>query len=121
MGFLLKSTMGLGAVYFAMFGQALQSSDLAPRGSVCASAASAAVSRDSGLGARLQAASCAAALAAEAEGLNAPLKAATSLTPPLRAPLPPTAKASVGTLTQADLSAPWFGPSRIPRKIAARG
>jgi hypothetical protein len=116
MGFLFKSAIGLGAVYFAMFGQALRSDEAASTASLCANAASARLAGDSGLRAQWRAAGCAVTAASLVE--RAPLAPVSA---PRLAPPPTRAKPRSGTLTQADLAEPWFGPARIPRKGARRG
>jgi hypothetical protein len=109
MGFLVKSAIGLGCVYFAMFGQPLQSADLAPTANLCQSAAKAgltgdAISRAAGV------AGCAVAIGTVSERLAA------------AAPAPrPASKRAAGTLSADDLRAPWFGPERIQRKTDRRG
>ncbi len=115
MGFIFKSTIGLGCVYFAMFGQALQSADLAPTANLCASAAKAGLMSDPTLRAQWAAAGCAVAMSAVTQRLAAP-SAAPPPPAPRAAPQGPT-----GTLTEADMRDPWFGPGRIPRKLDRRG
>ncbi len=115
MGFLFKSAIGLGAVYFAMFGQALRSDEVGSAASLCANAASQRLAGDSSLGAQWSAAGCAVAAASVAKQASAPAAA------PAAAPPPRRAEPRAGTLTEADLAEPWFGPARIPRKAARRG
>jgi hypothetical protein len=116
MGFLFKSAIGLGAVYFAMFGQALRSDEAGSAASLCANAASERLAGDSGLGAQWRAAGCAVAVTAAVQHASAPPPAVAAPAAP-----PPQAKPRSGSLTEADLAAPWFGPARIPRKAARRG
>jgi len=116
MGFLFKSAIGLGAVYFAMFGQALRSDEAASTANLCASAANARLAGDSDLRAQWRAAGCAVAAASFVERAAPALVAA-----PRREPTPARATPRSGTLTQADLAEPWFGPARIPRKGERRG
>ena len=123
MGFLFKSAIVLGAVYFAMFGQALRSDEVGSAANLCANAASQRLAGDSSLSAQWRAAGCAVAVAAAAQHASAPAPAAAP--PPRQAnpgqANPRQAKPRSGTLTEADLAEPWFGPARIPRKAARRG
>jgi hypothetical protein len=113
MGFLIKSAIGLGCVYFAMFGQTLKSADLAPTTNLCASVAKAAVAGGAALRAQWAAAGCVAALETRTQALAAP----AAPPPALRT----TPRSAAGTLSDADLREPWFGPGRIPRKVERRG
>jgi hypothetical protein len=125
MGFLFKSAVGLGVVYFAMFGQEWRGGELAPQANVCADAAKAGLAGDSGLPGKWAAAGCAVSLAEQAQKLSAPMIAVKPLgtAKPLAAPPSPAPaqKTQIGTLTQADLQEPWFGPVRSPRKGGLRG
>ena len=117
MSFVFKSTIGLGAVYFAMFAPALKSSDVAPTASLCAGAVQAQFAGEADLRARWSAAGCALAISAQSQRLTAPLAAASKLT---AAPAP--ARRPAGSLTEADLREPWFGPSAHSlRKAGRRG
>ena len=108
MGFIVKSAIGLGCVYFAMFGQSV---DIAPTAKLCGSAAKAGLTGDA-ISRAAGAAGCAAAIGAASQRVS---EAAP-------APAPrPAAKRAVGTLSTDDLRAPWFGPERIPRKTDRRG
>jgi hypothetical protein len=120
MGMLLKSAFGLGAVYFAMFAPAIWSADIGPAANLCGAAARAQLEGDATLRAQWAAAGCAVKLAEAQRAVSAP-------PPPKAAPPPPpkpalaSAKAVSGTLTQADLAEPWFGPARSLRKSGGRG
>ncbi|MDE3175737.1 MAG: hypothetical protein KGM15_06450 [Pseudomonadota bacterium] len=109
MGFLIRSAIGLGCVYYAMFGQALRPGELAPAAQLCADAASASLTPDAGLRAPLAAAGCAEALTSQAR------RAAPQTAPVAKAKRPS------GTLTADDLRDPWLGPGRLARKTGARG
>jgi hypothetical protein len=115
MGFVTKSAIGLGCVYFAMFSQSLKSEDLASTTNPCASAAKAVVTRDKALRAQWAAAGCAVEIRADAQQAAA---AAAPPPPPQPRISPPRAS---GTLTEADMLEPWFGPGRILRKSDRRG
>lgn len=128
MGFLLRSAIGLGAVYFAMFGQAQHAAEVASASNPCVLAANASLRGDSGVSAQWAAAGCAAKLSGHTQRIAQTLAAAAALSPPAPAPAAapaprptPTAKPQNGTLTQADFQDPWFGPSRIQRKGGWRG
>jgi hypothetical protein len=112
MGFLIRSAIGLGCVYYAMFGQALRPGELAPAAQLCADAASASLTPDAGLRAPLAAAGCAEALTSQARK--------TAPAAPQAAPAT-KAKRPTGTLTADDLRDPWLGPGRLARKAGARG
>jgi len=114
MGFLFKSAIGLGAVYFAMFGQAPRSEGVGAAASLCAGAASQRLAGDASLSAQASAAGCAVAAVSLAQQTRA-------AAPPLAGPPPQQAKPHFGALTEADLAEPWFGPVRAPRKAARRG
>ena len=116
MGFILKSAVGLGVVYFAMFGPAFKDVDVAPTASLCGEAAQARIAGDASLAAQFAAAGCVVKVATEAQRI---VKAAPAPAPP--PPPPPVAKPAAGTLTEADLAEPWFGPARLTRKSAKRG
>jgi hypothetical protein len=121
MGFLFKSAIGLGCVYFAMFSQALRSSDLTPTANLCAAAVKADIGGEPGLRAKFAAAGCAVALETETKRLAPPAPAAR----PAPSPPPPASQAPAkrlsGTLTADDLRDPWFGPGRAARKASGRG
>jgi hypothetical protein len=124
MGMLLKSAIGLGAVYIAMFAPAIRSADMAPvanlgpAANLCAAAARAQLAGDASLRAQWSAAGCAVKLVEAQRAVSAaPPKAA----PPPPKPAPPARKAVSGMLTEADLAEPWFGPARPLRKSAGRG
>jgi hypothetical protein len=111
MGFLFKSAIGLGVVYCAMFGQALRSDAVGPAANLCASAVGRQLAGDSSFDAQWKAAGCVAALAT--------IRVKTA---PTSASAPaPRAKPRPGTLTEADLAEPWFGPARSLRKAGGRG
>ncbi len=112
MSFLLKSAMGLGAVYFAMFSPALKPSAIGPTAAICASAAQAGLDGDASLRGAAAAAGCALQLRAEAQRLAAPAIA----------PVPaPAVKSVAGSLSEDDLREPWFGPGPLQQKAARRG
>jgi hypothetical protein len=122
MGMLLKSAIGLGLVYIAMFAPAIRTADLGPAANLCGAAVQARIAGDESLRARWVAAGCAAKVIAEAQrATSAPAPKLVVLSQKPAAPPPPPAKALSGTLTAADLAEPWFGPGRIPRKSANRG
>ena len=75
MGFLLRSAIGLGAVYFAMFGQAAHVAEVAAPSNPCVEAANASLRGDSGLGAQWAAAGCAAKISGRSQRLSASLAA----------------------------------------------
>jgi hypothetical protein len=117
MGMLIKSAIGLGAVYVAMFAPEIRGADIGPSASLCGVAARARLEGDATLRAQWSAAGCAVKLIEAQQAVNAPApKPAPS---PLAKPAAP--KALPGTLTEADLAAPWFGPTRPARKSAGRG
>jgi len=116
MGMFLKSAIGLGSVYFAMFAPAIWSADIGPAANLCASAARARLEGDATLHAQWSAAGCAVKLAA----VSAPPSKPAPPPPPPKPALPPP-KAVSGTLSEADLAEPWFGPTRASRKSGARG
>ncbi len=118
MGFVFKSAIGLGAVYFAMFSSAPQALDLGPAAALCTAAAKSRLSGD-GFRAQWAAAGCGASIVSVA----AKAAALPSFPPPAAPPAapPPAAKPVAGTLTEADLREPWFGPGRLSRKGAKRG
>ncbi len=109
MGFLIRSAIGLGCVYYAMFGQALRPGELAPAAHLCADAASASLTNEAGLRGPLAAAGCVEALTSQA-------RRAAPQTPPAA-----QAKRPAGTLTADDLRDPWFGPGRLSRRPSGRG
>jgi hypothetical protein len=119
MGFVVRSVIGLGAVYYAMFSPALKTGDLPRTAAYCASAANsqAALRLDQALQARLAAAGCAISFSADAQRIAASL--ALPPIPPPRAPA--ETKAVPGSLTQADLAEPWYGPDPRARKPHKRG
>ena len=120
MGFLFKSAIGLGAVYFAMFSPTLRSQEVGSATSLCASAASQQLAGEAGFSAQMSATGCAAAVVTLAQR-RAPAPPAKS--PQIKLPQAhsPQAKLPAGTLTAADLAEPWFGPGRPLRKTAGRG
>jgi hypothetical protein len=119
MGFVVRSVIGLGAVYYAMFAPALNSGDLAKTATVCAGAVETQASRENEntLRAELATAGCAVSFGAEAQRL------ATSLTlPTVAPPAPPRqARPASGSLTAEDLAEPWYGPDPRTRKLRSRG
>ncbi len=119
MGMLLKSAIGLGAVYFAMFGAGDRSADIGPAANLCASAARARLEGDAALRAQWSAAGCVREARRRAAGRQrAAAKARRRRRPAAEgrrrraAPRPHS-----GTLTEADLAEPWFGPARYSTKI----
>jgi hypothetical protein len=120
MGMLLKSAIGLGAVYFAMFAPAIWSADIGPAANLCGAAARAQLEGDATLRAQWAAAGCAVKLA-EAQRIVIALPPKAAPPPPPPKPAPPSPRAVSGTLTEADLAAPWFGPARSARKSGGRG
>jgi len=118
MSFLLKSVVGLGAVYAAMFGPALKSGDLDSKAALCAIAAHApALNGDEvGLRGQLLAAGCALSFNDAAQRLAASLAAQSAAAPP-----PPQTKLSAGSLTPTDLLEPWYGFDPRARKPRKRG
>ena len=116
MGFVMRSAIGLGAVYYAMFAQAPRPAEPGATTSRCASAVASRLTGGPSFAAQMSAAGCAAALAAAAERLEAP-----PLQPTKPTPAASEAKAAAGTLTAADLRDPWFGPTRPAHKAAWRG
>ena len=119
MGFMLKSAIGLGAVYVAMFGQAIKPADVRPSASLCTGTVGARIAGDASLRARWSEAGCALRLAAAMQPVIAPPPKAAPPEPP---PMPPTSRArALGTLSDADLAEPWFGPGKLARKTARRG
>jgi hypothetical protein len=121
MSFLLKSVVGLGAVYAAMFGPALKSGDPDSKATLCAIAAHApAVGGDeAGLRSQLLAAGCAISFNDAAQRLAASLSAAPAAAAP--PPAPSQARLSAGTLTADDLREPWAGFDPRARKPRKRG
>jgi hypothetical protein len=119
MSFLLKSVVGLGAVYAAMFGPALKSGDPDSKATLCAIAvhAPALGGDEAGLRSQLLAAGCAISFNDAAQRLAASLSAP----PPPAVPPPPQIKVSAGTLTADDLREPWAGFDPHARKPRKRG
>jgi hypothetical protein len=119
MSFLLKSVVGLGSVYIAMFAPAMKPGDTPTKATVCAIAARAAMhGEDSGaLRAELSAAGCAITFSEEAQHIAASL----ALPPAAASPPPPPSPRPAGTLTPADLSEPWYGPDPHRRKARKLG
>ena len=121
---LLKSAIGLGSVYFAMFAPAIPTADVGPAANLCGAAVQARIAGDESMRAQWVAAGCAARVIAEAQRVSsAPAPKLVVLTQKPAEPPPPApaSKSLTGTLTATDLAEPWFGPSRIPRKSANRG
>jgi len=117
---LLKSAIGLGSVYFAMFAPAIPTADVGPAANLCGAAVQARIAGDESLRAQWIAAGCAAKVIAEAQRVtSAPAPKLVVLSQKPAAP--PPAKAPSGTLTAADLAEPWFGPVRLSRKSVAGG
>src|SRR5947209_16701435 len=112
MGVLFKSAVGLGAVYFAMFGPALKSDEVVATAGRCANAARLQLAGDAALRANLTAAGCALAVSAQAQKLGPPA---------VPAPAPAPAAPRQGALTEADLQVPWFGPAPPARKSPRQG
>jgi hypothetical protein len=121
MSFLLKSVVGLGAVYAAMFGPALKSGDLDSKAALCAIAAHAPAlnSDEAGLRGQLLAAGCAISFNDATQRLAASLAAPPAPAPP--PPPPPQTKLSAGSLTPTDLLEPWYGFDPRVRKPRKRG
>ncbi len=116
MGFLFKSAVGLGSVYFFMFAPTLNRDEVSAATSLCAAAMQSRLADEAPLRAQWAAAGCVLAVSAQAQR-------ATAIPPPPLARLaaPARAKAASGALTEADLREPWFGPSANLRKSAKRG
>jgi hypothetical protein len=121
MGMFLKSAVGLGVVYFAMFGPAIKPADIGPTASLCGAAAQARIAGDEGLSAQWAAAGCVMKIAAQTQRVAKAPPPKPAPPPPPAPPAPSAAKPASGTLTEADLTAPWFGPARPSRKSARRG
>jgi hypothetical protein len=116
MGIVLKSTIGLGTVYFLMFfSPSAERPALGPVASVCAEAAAARAQGSDSFASEARAARCLMALNAAA----APLRMSQAETPAPPPPARPAAK--TGGLTDADLAEPWFGPAGLSRKNPRRG
>ena len=115
MGFMLKSTIGLGTVYFLMFAPTAERPSLGPVASLCAGAASARAKAPDTFASDAQTARCLMALGVVAAPLR--MTQAEDLAP---AP-PPRPAAQPGGLTDADLAEPWFGPGSLSRKSPHRG
>lgn len=113
MGVLLKSAVGLGAVYFAMFAPALKSDEVLATADPCVKAARLQLADATALRARWAAAGCALSVGAQAQTFVGP-----TLPPPER---PARATPKPGALTEADLQEPWFGPAPPTRKSSKRG
>lgn len=114
MGIVLKSTIGLGTVYFLMFSPTAERPALGPVASLCAEAAAAHGSGS--FAAQAQSARCLMALGVAAAPLR--LTQAEDLSPP---PPPPRPAGRPGGLTDSDLAEPWFGPGGLSRKSPRRG
>lgn len=112
MSFIFKSAIGLGAVYFAMFSPALKPGEIGPTVALCASAAESRAVADASLRGDAALAGCALRLGAEAQRLVAN---------PASPGVPPDFRGAAGSLTDADLREPWFGPGPLQRKAAKRG
>jgi hypothetical protein len=120
MGMFLKSAIGLGAVYIAMFAPAVRSVDVVPAANLCGAAARAQFEGDASLRAQWTAAGCAAKLIEAQRAVSAPA-AKPAPAAPKPSPAAAPAKPVSGTLTEADLAEPWFGPGRVMRKSGRRG
>ena len=117
MGVWIKSAIGLGGVYFAMFGQALHAPDVQSAATACLRA----VEAGDTLQGKFAAASCAQSATTHAQRLTAALATpAAPVNPPPPRASAPAAPPKPGTLTEADLSAPWYGPTRSTRKTSRR-
>ncbi len=124
MSFLLKSVVGLGAVYAAMFGPALKSGDPDSKATLCAIAAHAPAlgGDEAGLRSQLLAAGCVISFNDAAQRLAASLSAPPAAPPLATAPPPPPqTKLSAGSLTPADLLEPWYGVDPRAHKPRKRG
>jgi hypothetical protein len=118
MGILLKSTLGLGSVYFLMFAPAAERPALGPVASLCAEAAAARAHGPDSFASQAQTARCLMALGVVTAPLR--LSLAEDLAPP--PPTPPSRPlARASGLTDADLAEPWFGPGSLSRKSPHRG
>ena len=104
MGFVVKSALGLGVVYAAMFGPVARVNGHYPGLGACAGLADTRLDGVIGLKEEWTAARCAIALGAR----DNPAAIALARPSPF-----------ANTLTQADLREPWYGP--MPRKIGWRG
>jgi hypothetical protein len=119
MSFLVKSVVGLGAVYAAMFAPALKSNDPDSKATLCAIAAHAPAlgGDEAGLRSQLLAAGCTISFNDAAQRLAASLS-----TPPAAVPPPtPQTKLGAGTLTADDLREPWAGFDPRAHKPRKRG
>jgi len=116
MGIMLKSTIGLGTVYFLMFAPTAERPALGPIASLCAEAANARAQGVDTFASQAQAARCVMALGVAAAPLR--LTQAEDLAPPLP---PPRHVEHTGGLTDSDLAEPWFGPGSLSRKSPRRG
>ncbi len=114
MGFIFKSAVGLGGVYFAMFAPTLNSNEVSATTSLCAAAMQSRLADEAPLRAQWAAAGCVLAVSAQAQR-------AAAIPPPSFARPAAPAKGASGALTQADLREPWFGPSGNAKKSAKRG
>jgi hypothetical protein len=137
MSFLLKSVVGLGAVYAAMFGPALKSGDPDSKATLCAIAAHAPAlgGDEAGLRSQLLAAGCAISFNDAAQRLAAslttapapprfaglPAAAPMAALPAPTPPPPPQTRPSAGSLTAADLLEPWYGVDPRARRPRKRG
>jgi hypothetical protein len=122
MGVIWKSVVGLGSVYFAMFAPQAPSHDMAATARLCGEAARAQLEQNQALRADIALAGCTLALTTalprpETQAVAPP--AAPPVAPP--PPAPTHRRAGGGTLTQADLQDPWFGPTEHSRKARRPG
>lgn len=115
MGIMLKSTIGLGTVYFLMFAPTAERPALSPVASLCADAAAARAQGADSFASQAQTARCLMALGVVIAPLR--LTQAEDLAP---SP-PPRPVARPGGLTDADRAEPWFGPGSLSRKSPRRG
>jgi len=118
MGILLKSIIGLGSVYFLMFGPTAERPTLGPVATLCGQAAAVRAHGADTLASEAQTARCLMALGVVAAPLH--LTQAENLAPPPPPP-PPHPVRRGGGLTDSDLSEPWLGPGSLSRKSPRRG
>jgi hypothetical protein len=130
MGVIIKSVLGLGSVYIAMFAPAASSPDVTAAAKLCTEAARSGLEDSASLRSKLALAGCGVALtqplqrqdpARPAPPRPAPTVAVAAPPPPPSAPPSARSRMAAGTLSEADLRDPWFGPTEHARKARPPG
>ena len=128
MGVIFKSVLGLGSVYIAMFAPAASSPDVTAAAKLCGEAARSQIADGGSLRSQFALAGCSVALTAPLQRQEPPRASPPRPTPTVAVaapppPAPPSARnrTAAGTLSQADLRDPWFGPTEHARKARKPG